>query len=181
MRKAPRGGPVTSGSPGRGQGRQPSLIHTLRPAPPQHSRPVCGRPERRQHGLPRRAPDPADPVPDRGAKPESMPDRSKLFGSHGQRPCLHNVVMASGGRRRQPSQARNDSGSLGLFCNSKVFRRKSSRDNTLWKPRPFGLRHCHQTSCGYCGTTLLTPDFTGAVSTRSGMASPNRPSRSRWT
>src|SRR5512135_287026 len=31
--------------------------------------------------------------PTRGAEPGGTPDRSKLFGAHGQRPWLHDVVM----------------------------------------------------------------------------------------
>jgi hypothetical protein len=33
-------------------------------------------------------------ISDRGAEPKGTPDRSKLFGSHGQRPWLHDVVSA---------------------------------------------------------------------------------------
>ena len=51
-----------------------------------------GRPRRRPHGPARSAHAPAEPGPDRGAKPGSTPDRSKLFESHGQRPWLQNVV-----------------------------------------------------------------------------------------
>src|SRR4051812_31151841 len=34
--------------------------------------------------------------PDRGPNPESTPDGSRLFGSHGQRPWLHEVVTLDG-------------------------------------------------------------------------------------
>ena len=37
----------------------------------------------------------AEPISDEGPSPEGTPDRWKLFGSHGQRPWLQQVVNAS--------------------------------------------------------------------------------------
>src|SRR5512142_3423703 len=45
--------------------------------------------------------------PTRGAEPGGTPDRSKLFGAHGQRPWLHDVVI----RSRAPDE---NLGRLGL-------------------------------------------------------------------
>src|SRR5262249_61089885 len=96
IRTAPPRGPVPSGGPLRGRDDQQT------PAP----RLVTG-------PAPRRGPSPGNPTtagdhhppwlmgsslrtPDRGPSPEGPPDRSKLFGSHGQRPWLHEVVIPGG-------------------------------------------------------------------------------------
>src|SRR4051812_32093386 len=54
--------------------------------------PAPERPERQRHGRPPKTICPSDHVPDRGAEPRGTPDRSKLFGSHGQRPGFHGMT-----------------------------------------------------------------------------------------
>ena len=63
-------------------------------------------PDRRRH---LRALGSSARISDRGAEPKGTPDRSKLFGSHGQRPWLHDVVSRGeqgGGRARAWSKGR---------------------------------------------------------------------------
>src|SRR5512142_1921674 len=94
--EGPPRGPMTSGSPRWGQADQPTRTRRFdarspRPAP---ARPRLRLPRLESGGV-RRSPRTVRSsahAPERGAEPGGTPDRSKLVGSHGQRPWLHNVV-----------------------------------------------------------------------------------------
>src|SRR5512143_2086640 len=91
---------MTSGSPRWGQADQPTRTRRFdarspRPAP---ARPRLRLPRLESGGV-RRSPRTvrsSAQAPERGAEPGGTPDRSKLVGSHGQRPWLHNVVTGTG-------------------------------------------------------------------------------------
>ena len=96
---------MTSGSPRWGQADQPTRTRRFdaRSPRPARARPRLRLPRLGRGGV-RRSPRTVRSsahAPERGAEPGGTPDRSKLVGSHGQRPWLHNVVTwdSSGPRR----------------------------------------------------------------------------------
>ena len=84
--EAPVGGGPISRAQAHSRAAEPSRSRRLRPGVRPSS--LNGGSTRRY----RRAGGSSDRVSDRGAKPGGTPDRSKLFGSHGQMPWLHDGV-----------------------------------------------------------------------------------------